>query len=323
MPLLVFFIIADNISEITIKFARWIAAGATCGLALNLHQLRIFESVSRHLNVTNAARELGMSQPAVSTQLKLLEREYRLKFYESSNRGMQLTRDGEDFLREIRPVLNRLDGVERQFKNGGAAIDSGVLTVGGSNTLSVTVFPEILFDFRSRHPEVHLVVETRESRELETGVMNGETEIALITNPAYFADCTYEPYKEYEAAAFVSSDSPITSDPMSLEELTSYPLIVRRGSICIDELRRRGHKPNLAVQCDAPEAVKAAVQRGLGVGILFRGRIEPEIEKGDLRILDVPEFKNIKIESFIVYDGRKPLSSAGQDFLEILHKSIA
>jgi DNA-binding transcriptional LysR family regulator len=290
---------------------------------VNLHQLRIFESISRHLNVTSAARELHMSQPAVSSQLKLLEQEYSLKFYERSNRGMKMTQAGQDFLHEIRPVLARLDEVELQFKNGGQEIDSPVLTVGGSNTLSVTVFPEILLDFKSRHPEVHLVVESRESRALEASVLEDGVEIALITDPAYFADCTYEPYRAYEAAAFVSTDSTITGDPMSLADLTAHPLIVRRGSICVDELRRRGYKPDLAVQCDAPDAVKAAVQRGLGVGLLFRGRVEREIEKGDLRLLDVPEMKEIKIESFIVYDGRKPLTTSAQDFLQTLHKSIA
>ena len=61
---------------------------------MNLHQLRIFESISRHLNVTNAARELHMSQPAVSSQLKLLEQEFKLKFYKRSNRGMAMTRAG-------------------------------------------------------------------------------------------------------------------------------------------------------------------------------------------------------------------------------------
>ena len=290
---------------------------------MNLHQLRIFESISRHLNVTGAARELHMSQPAVSSQLKLLEQEYSLNFFIRSNRGMEMTRTGEDFLEAIRPVLARLDEVELQFKNGGQAIDLPVLTVGGSNTLSVTVFPEILFDFRSRHPEVQLVVETGQSRTLETSVLNAGVEIALITDPAYLPDCTYEPYKDYEAVAFVPAGSAITEETMSLAELTAHPLIVRRGSICVDELRRRGYKPDLAVQCDAPDAVKAAVQRGLGIGLLFRGRVEPEIEKGDLRVLDVPEMKDIKINSFIVYDGRKPLSTSAQDFLQTLHRSIA
>jgi len=290
---------------------------------MNLHQLRIFETISRHLNVTSAARELHMSQPAVSSQLKLLEQEYSLKFFARSNRGMEITRTGEDFLQAIRPVLARLDEVEQQFKNGGQALDSPVLTVGGSNTLSVTVFPEILFDFRSRHPEVQLVVETRESRILETSVLNAGVEIALITNPNYLPACTYEPYKEYEAVAFVPWDSAITEETMSLAELISHPLIVRRGSICVDELRRRGYKPDLAIQCDAPDAVKAAVQRGLGIGLLFRGRVEPEIEKGDLRVLDVPEMKDIKIKSFIVYDARRPLSASAQDFLQTLHRSIA
>lgn len=290
---------------------------------MNLHRLKIFESVSRHLNVTVAARQLNMSQPAVSYQLRLLEQEYNLKFYERSNRGMAMTPEGQDFLDAIRPLLKRIDEVERKFKNGGTDIKSSVLTVGGSNTLSVTVLPEILLNFRARHPDVQLVMQTRESTILETDVLSSEVEIALITNPSHFPGLVYVPYRKYEAVAFVGSHSTVAERPLTLAELTAFPLIVRRKSIIAEEIKKRGHDPHIAIECDAPEAVKAAVQLGLGVGLLFKGRVEQDIESGDLRLLDVPEMKDIMIESFIVYDGRTPLSMNAQDFLRTLNRNAS
>jgi DNA-binding transcriptional LysR family regulator len=288
---------------------------------VKLHQLNIFECVSRHLNVTNAAAELNMSQPGVSSQLKLLEKEYNLKFYARSNHGMSLTQIGRDFLEETRPILAKLKEIEKTFKTTVKASRSSILAVGGSNTLSVTVLPEILGTFRARHPDVQLVIQTSDSHTMESNVLNSEVEIALITNPTYFHDCVYEPYKDYESVAFVPPDSSLPNKQMSLEELAALPLIVRRGSVIVDEIRKRGYQPNLVVQCDAPDAVKASVERGLGVGLLFRGRVAPEIEKGQLRVLDVPEMKDIKIKAFIVFDNRKPLSSSAMDFLHTLHNS--
>jgi DNA-binding transcriptional LysR family regulator len=288
---------------------------------VKLHQLKIFECVSRHLNVTNAAAELNMSQPGVSSQLKMLEEEYNLKFYNRSNHGISLTPIGREFLEETRPVLAKFEEIERSFKKAVKESRSATLAVGGSNTLSVTVLPEILKVFRARHPDVQLVIKTSDSHSMETNVLNGGVEIALITNPTYFRDCVYEPYKDYESVAFVPPDSSIPDKPMSLQELTTLPLIVRRDSVIVDELRKRGFQPNLVVQCDAPEAVKASVEMGIGVGLLFRGRVIPEIEKGQLRMLDVPEMKDIKIKAFVVFDNREALSSSAMDFLHTLHSS--
>jgi DNA-binding transcriptional LysR family regulator len=283
-----------------------------------LHQLKIFECVSRHLNVTSAAEELKMSQPGVSSQLKLLEKEYNLRFYDRSNQGMSLTRVGREFLEEIRPLLSKIEEIDRRFKKNDNRSDSSLFVVGGSNTLSVTVFPEILGKFRARHPDIQLVLKTSSSHAMEASVQNSDVEVALITNPTYADHCIYKPFKDYESVAFVPPDSPISGERMTLERLTSYPLIAKRGSLIIDELRKRGYPPNLVVQCDAPDAVKAAVKRGLGVGLLFGGRVALEIEKGELRLLDVPEMKEIKIKAFVVYGNRKRLSARALDFLDTL-----
>ncbi len=286
---------------------------------MTLHQLRIFESVARHLNLTSAASELHMSQPALSLQLKALEEEYGSRFYERKNYGVALTGKGRDFLYAIRPILLRVENVQSKFKVA-SDTDKSPLIIGGSNTLSVTVLPEILIGFRQSHPNIQFVLKTNDSHTMERRVLNSEVEVALITNPTHSPRLVYEAYQEHEAVAFVPRASPLSKRSMSLGELTRQPLVVRRGSTTIKELQRQGYELNLAVQCDASEAVKTAVQRGLGVGLLFRARVEPEISNGDLSMIDVPEMNNIKIESFIIYDRRKPLSATAQDFIRILRK---
>lgn len=291
------------------------------GTAMTLHQLKIFEAVARCLNVTNAAKELHISQPTVSLQLKLLEEEFGSKFFERSNHGVALTSRGRAFLDAVRSALAQLDHLETDFKLHGRLGKSETLAVGGNNTLTETVLPPVLIDFKTRHPDVALAVHTADSRTMEGHVLDGKVDIALITIPSYAPSCVYEIFEEYHAVAFMPDDgrSPERS-VISLEELTSYPLVVKRGSGCIKEILRRGYKLKLALECDSPETVKSAVRNGLGMGILFCARLERAQERRGLHIMDVPELRNVTRTSYIVYDKHRPLSPNAQDFLATLHR---
>jgi DNA-binding transcriptional LysR family regulator len=145
----------------------------------------------------------------------------------------------------------------------------------------------------------------------------------LINQPSYFPSCIYQAFEEqeHETIAFVPADSPIKQECMTLQELIRYPLIVRGGSFCVKQLKARGFKLKLALQCHAPEAAKTAVHRGLGVGLLFKAWTKSEIEKGEFRAIDVPELRNITFKSFIVYGAQKPLSPRAQAFIRTCIKS--
>ena len=83
---------------------------------MTLHQLKIFESVARHLNVTRASQELHMSQPAVSQQLKLLEQQCDARFIVRIGQGMELTERGRAFLDAIRSIVAQAEKIESTFK---------------------------------------------------------------------------------------------------------------------------------------------------------------------------------------------------------------
>ena len=151
---------------------------------MNLKQLKIFDSAARHLNLTNAAAELNMSQPAVSMQLKRLEEEFEFQFYETSNRGIKLTRHGRAFVDAVRPLLEELGRIDAKFKSDRACKTPNVLTVGGNHTLSVTVLLEALIKFRKRHKDVQLAVETNGSHVIEEQVLGVVVLAAIETQVA-------------------------------------------------------------------------------------------------------------------------------------------
>ena len=94
--------------------------------------------------------------------------------------------------------------------------------------------------------------------------------------------------------------------------------MIKKDSKIFKELRDLGYKPTIAVECEASDAVQAAVQKGMGVGILVGDSVKSGIESGTLIKLDVSGLKEVVLESFIVYDKRRPLSPIAKEFLELL-----
>jgi DNA-binding transcriptional LysR family regulator len=82
---------------------------------MTLHQLRIFGAVAKHLNVTKAAHEVRISQPTVSKQLRLLEEEFRVKFYSRVGQGIELTEEGRRFWQAVQPILMGVNELRKTF----------------------------------------------------------------------------------------------------------------------------------------------------------------------------------------------------------------
>ena len=288
---------------------------------MTLHQLRIFESVARHLNVTRASHELHMSQPAVSQQIKLLEEECASRLVVRNGQGVDLTERGRAFLDAIRPIVAQVGDVENAFKAKSDDKKSSFLTVGGSRSHSITVLPEILGGFKQNHPWVQFSLESNDSGTMEQRVLSADVEIAIVNHPSLSDQIASEPYKEMGIVAFTLAGSPLVGKKITLTELFQIPLVVRRRSSTLKELLKQGYKPNIAVQCDISETVKAAVKRELGVGILYRETVEADLKSDNFKILHVPELEKIRTKSFIIYNKSKPLSAVAQDFLHALRES--
>jgi DNA-binding transcriptional LysR family regulator len=287
---------------------------------MTLHQLRIFECVVRHLNITKASVALHMSQPSVSQQLKLLEEEFGTRFFMRLNQGVELTAEGDEFFNAIQPLLTEAEHLEKRFKSSSRENDTAPLIVGGSHNVSVNVLPKLLMAFKERHPSVQFIVETNESRKIETRLLNSEVEIALITNPSHRAELAYESYEEMELVAFCLPTNPLARRKLTLKELAECPLVLRGGGRLEKVLTNLAYRMNVVLRCEASTTVKAAVRMGMGVGILYRNAIASRVAKGNLKIINVPELKEMGIKSFVVYDRRKPLAPTAQEFLQILRE---
>src|SRR5688572_30719349 len=287
---------------------------------MTLHQLRIFECVGTLLNITKASEILHISQPSVSQQLKLLEEEFGTRFFSRLSQGVELTHEGKEFFDAVKPILMQAELVEKRFKRSSSSKQAALLTVGGSHNVSVDVLPQLLMSFKQSHPLVQFILETNDSSVIEKRVLNAEVDIGLITNPSYRSEIVYEPYEEMQVVAFCLPISPVAGKTLTLRELSQLPLVVRTGGRIEHALRSHRQTVNIAVRCEASAAVKAAVGLGMGVGILYRDAVVSRVARGTLKVIDVPELKEMGVQSFIIFGKRKPLPPIAAEFLEMLRK---
>ena len=286
---------------------------------MNLNQLKMFESVARNLSMTAAAEELHVSQPAISQQLKLLEEQHGAKFFLRRGQRLELSEEGRAYLDAIRPILIQVENVERSFAVNQDKKQPSLLAVGATHGFCINVLPKLLMSFRQAHPWVRVLLEANDSRVLEQRILKAEVEIGLITHPPESPHIVRQPYKTLEVVAVVNPTNLLGKGQRELEALSK--IIVKNNGNIQKILLEQGYASNICVQCENSETVKAAAQIGMGVGLLYRNVVEHEVLRGDLELLNVPELRKMHVESFIIYDRRRPLSAPAEDFLHMLREN--
>ena len=290
-------------------------------------QFMIFAAVARHRNLTRASQELRISQPGVSQQLKLLEGNYGIKLFKRSGRGVELTDAGRLFLSKITPILGQVDELNRSFDSKLPAPQAESLAVGGTHSTSAFLLPSLLAVFKKSRPEVGLTLRTGGRDAVERLVLTSEVELALVTGYPRFPQLDAERYRRERLVVFAAKNHPLARKRnITLRELGRVPLVIRGGknlSSATESILRQnenqGLQLNIALRCESPESVKAAVREGIGVGILFEDAVTAEIRKNEFKALKVKDVK-LEGESWIIYRRDKPLSSLAQEFLALLRK---
>lgn len=195
---------------------------------MTLRQLKILDVVARTLSITKAAGEIGISQPSISKQLRLLEGEFGVKFHRKSGRGIQLTDEGDLVVNRVRSILSELGELEKTFAIRQAE-RSNTLTIVGSENLAEWPLPQTLKGLKARHPGVQTVLKTADSRKAERLLLNGEAELALSNNPCENREIDSTPLRSEEVVAAVSPRSPLNrKSRLSLADLARVPWSSRR-----------------------------------------------------------------------------------------------
>jgi DNA-binding transcriptional LysR family regulator len=243
-----------------------------------------------------------------------------------TGKGIELTDEGVEFLKHIEPLLAQLQSIEARFSNDSKSQQATPLRVGGTYGLSACILPSLLTIFKKRYPDVEIVLRSNEAGILETMILKDQLEIGLTSILPHAPELTAEFCVPLKLVVFAAKGYPIAQKQLSPADLGRIPLIIRddaskRGmtETLLRELRSLGYRPNIVMRCESPEAIKTAVSKKLGLGILYQDVLNETNGRGlfkQLRVSGLP----MEGVAYIVFHKHRPFSPTGDAFLKILRE---
>jgi LysR family transcriptional regulator, low CO2-responsive transcriptional regulator len=289
---------------------------------LRLEWLRSFLAVAESGGYSRAARALHMSQPAVSTHVKELEKSLGSPLLEKIGGKVRLTPSGVAAADEAREVL---DGVRRLRESATRSENEigGTLAVGASTTPGNYILPALLGRFERAHPGVRTRLVVGNSAHVLSRLLKNEVDLGAVGIRPVTTDFVAEPLEDDEIVIFVPNDHPLARGKgvVAPADVARFRFLMRES----DSATRRlsdgwfaRHKVRPAVmELGCPETLKRSVAAGLGVGVLSKHAVTTSGGESGFKILDVPGFP-IRRKLFMTWLRRKRLNRTMTSFLELV-----
>ncbi len=291
---------------------------------LNFNQFRIFYHAAIHKNFTRAAKALFISQPAVTVQIKALEKSCGFKLFKKKGRVNWLTDEGRilyEYAKTIFGIEKEIDNtIEdlRELKRGG-------LRIGTTKAYARYFMPFMLSSFHDQYPNIKIKLDEGSSLEMTLSLLDFKNEVVIIAKADEIPGIRFIPFSEEEMVVVVAVDHPLAKKgPLFFKELADEPFIMKdKGSgtrKLVDHLfTQAGCTPNILMEVSNAEFIKQLVQRGDGVSFLVHESVAAEIAKGKLAAVPLKGDK-IYLDVSIAYLENQTLSPPAMAFLDTLEK---
>jgi DNA-binding transcriptional LysR family regulator len=261
---------------------------------MTLEQLRIFVAVAEKQHVTQAARELNLTQSATSAAIASLEERYDIKLFDRIGRGIVLTHTGRTFLSEARAVLARARSAEQTLRDI-TALKGGKVVVAASQTVANYWLPPRLQAFQAAHPGIDVTVRIANTERVADDVREGLADIGFIEGDIDDAALSARRIDGDALVVVIGPRHPFAKHrKLPADWLTQTPWILREpGSGTRDmferALKKRGLRlSDLAVQLElaSNEAIRTAVESGLCATALSDLVVEKSLKANTLVQID-------------------------------------
>lgn len=259
---------------------------------MTIRHLRIFVAVYRAENVTHAAEELHLTQPAVTRAVQELEQYYGTRLFERMYRHLSPTEAGRRLYPQAVHLLDSFDSIETGLRNWDTL---GLIRVGATVTLGGTLLPALARRFAADHPGVRLQVTVANGETLTAALCENRLDLALLESRPTLPDLCVEEIGTDRLCAVMAPDSPFAAgEALTLEQLATAPLLVReQGSTARAVLQRALESRDLPLQplweSVSTEALLQAAARGLGVAVLPEARARAAVARGQVCLRPIAE----------------------------------
>lgn len=251
-------------------------------------RLQVFHTVAGVLNFTRAAEILHMTQPAVTHQIRQLEADFNTRLFDRVNNRISLTPAGKQVLDYASRILSLYDDMHESVKEL-TGDRSGLLTLGASTTIAEYMLPDLLSGFRQEFPDVHVRLRVANTDAIVALVADSSIDLGIVEGAVQKQHLLVEDCQQDELLVIVPNDHPLASQTaVEPTDLTRYPFVQREDgsgtrSVIAAYLAQHGlHEDQLQhpFELGSTEAIKGAVQAGMGISIVSAATVKKELELG-------------------------------------------
>jgi len=240
-----------------------------------LKQLRAFCAVAKSGKMTDAAEELFLSQPAISLQIRALERELDTVLFERHGPRINLTREGQELHEMARPLVAGLESLNARFHSQMKGdLNSGEVIIAAGESTIIYLLPQIVQAFREQYPNIHVHLKNVTGRDGLAMLRDDEVDLAIGSMLDVPSDINYQPVCSFEPALIMPLGHPLSEqENVAIEDIAPYGLILPPRRLTtwrmIDRVFQQHQVPfNVTLEVGGWEVIKRYVELDFGVSIV-------------------------------------------------------
>ena len=250
-------------------------------------RLKVFHTVARLLSFTKAAEELHMTQPAVTFQVRQLEEYFNTRLFDRTHNKVNLTPAGERVAEFAERIFDLYAEMESGVRDLTGEI-SGALTIGASTTIAEYMLPALLGEFKNQYPDINLRLKVSNSEGIVSMVEHNVIDLGVVESPVNNKNLIVEVCHEDQLVLVAAPDHELVKrgGKVNASDIVRYPFVSREeGSgtrdVVMQYLMEHKVSPGdmtFSLELGSPEAIKGAVEAGMGITILSRSIIGKELK---------------------------------------------
>ena len=288
---------------------------------ITLRQFQVFEAAARLGGYTRAAETLHLSQPAVSMQIRQLEEQVGMPLFDQIGKKIHLTDAGRALFQHAQNILAQVQEAQLELEEM-RGVRRGELNITIASTANYFA-PQLLATFCQRYPEVKVSLDVSNRERILALLNEADRDLAIMGRPPEASDLVAHPFMENPLVVIAAPSHPLTGvRKIPITRLAQESFISREAGSGTRIAAERffdaaGTRLITAMEMSSNEAIKQAVQAGLGLGIVSVHTLDMEFKLGRLTVLNVEGFPILK-EWYIVHREGKRFSAAAQAFKEFV-----
>jgi DNA-binding transcriptional LysR family regulator len=291
----------------------------------SLRQLEIFVAISRTASVSRAAEDLSLSQSATSTSLSEFEKQFDLQLFDRVGKSLRINETGQQLLPRAVELLDRAKEIE-DLLHGHAGF--GHMKIGATLTVGNYLATILVARFLQQHPESRIQLQVHNTSNIVQQIANHELDLGLIEGDCHHPDIEVQPWVADELVVFSAPNHPLAKlSKLKMEQLLQEPWILReKGSGTRETFDRAFHnhhaKLNIRLELEHTEAIKRAVESGLGIGCISRLALKDAFRRGSLVPLATPNL-DLGRYFYFLWHKQKYQTTGMREFLNVCRELTA